>query len=70
MEAAWQHSDEPDACGNPMNVSSGHTDAHSITNETKMAENATRNRVRKHRIRSRTQGSPKAHEIMMPELTY
>lgn len=69
MEAAWQHSDEPNACGNPTNVSSVHADAHIIAHETKTAENATRN-VRKHRIGSRTQDSPKVREITMPELTY
>ena len=66
METTRGHPDEPDSCGNPVDTSNVHTDMHSVGVGTETAEKEVEN-VRTPRNRQKTQNTPNAREIAMPE---
>ena len=69
VEAAWQHSDEPNGFGDATDVSSVSTDGPSVETETEMPANIRRN-VRIPRIERNPRNSPSTREIVTPKPAY
>ena len=67
--SATSHSEDPNAFRNHADMSGTRTDGHSVTNDTKPAENALKN-VRKRQMDSKMQNSPYAPENGTPKSTY
>ena len=69
LEAARQCSDEPNACGYPVDTSNAYTDMHSVESDARTAANMPK-RVRTCQNGSKTQNSPCTRKIATPESTY